>query len=48
MVLGAVIAFTLEKKRPKLAALLVVAVASGLIAGESLLGVGVGLYDALK
>jgi uncharacterized oligopeptide transporter (OPT) family protein len=45
--LGAIIAFALEKSRPKLAALLVVAVASGLIAGESLLGVFIGLYQAL-
>ena len=48
MALGAVIAFALEKKKPKLAVMFVVAVSSGLIAGESLLGVGVGLYDALK
>jgi uncharacterized oligopeptide transporter (OPT) family protein len=47
MALGATIAFALEKKKPRLAALLVVAVSSGLIAGESLLGVAINLYDAL-
>jgi uncharacterized oligopeptide transporter (OPT) family protein len=47
MALGAVIAFTLEKKRPKLAAMFVVAVSSGLIAGESLSGVVINLYQVL-
>ena len=45
--LGALAAWALQKKKPAVAALLVVPVASGFIAGESLLGVFVGLYQAL-
>lgn len=47
MAIGAVIAFALEKKRPVIAAAFVVAVASGLIAGESLIGVLNGIVGAL-
>lgn len=47
MAVGAVAAWLLEQKRPALAALFVVPVASGLIAGESLLGVFVALYTAI-
>ena len=45
--LGALAAWALQKNRPALAAMLVVPVASGFIAGESLLGVFVGIYEAL-
>jgi len=45
--LGAMAAWALQKKKPALAAMLVVPVASGFIAGESLLGVFVGMYKAL-
>lgn len=48
MALGATAAFVLEKRRPALAAMFVVAVSSGLIAGESLIGVFIGLYQALR
>jgi uncharacterized oligopeptide transporter (OPT) family protein len=44
---GAMAAWALQKKKPALAALLVVPAASGFIAGESLLGVFVGIYQAL-
>jgi OPT family oligopeptide transporter len=47
MAVGALLAFALEKKNPKLAALLVIAVASGLIAGESLAGVSIKLWQEL-
>jgi len=45
--LGAFAAYALQKKKPLLAAMLIVPVASGFIAGESLLGVFVGLFHAL-
>ena len=45
--LGAIAAWAIQKKKPALAALLVVPIASGFIAGESLLGVFVGMYEAL-
>ncbi len=45
---GAFAAFALQKKKPVLAALLVVPAASGLIAGESLLGAFNAIYFALK
>src|SRR5207253_2917236 len=48
MALGALAAFALERRRPKLAALFVVSAASGFIAGESLVGVFVGIWDALR
>jgi OPT family oligopeptide transporter len=48
MALGAFITFFLERRRPALAALYVVAVSSGLIAGESLLGALLGILKALK
>jgi uncharacterized oligopeptide transporter (OPT) family protein len=47
MALGALIAFAIEKRYPKTAGLLVVAVASGLIAGESLLGVFINIIGVL-
>ncbi len=47
MGVGGLAAFALEKKRPRLAAVLVISGASGLIAGESLAGVFNGLYGAL-
>lgn len=45
--LGAIAAWAIQKKKPALAALLVIPIASGFIAGESLLGVFVGMYEAL-
>jgi putative OPT family oligopeptide transporter len=48
MALGALAAHALEKRRPVLAAMLVIPVASGLIAGESLIGVFIGMFQALK
>jgi uncharacterized oligopeptide transporter (OPT) family protein len=48
MALGALLVFAIEKRRPALAALFAIPVASGLIAGESLFGVFIGMYDALK
>jgi len=47
MAVGGLLAYSIEKKNPKLAALVVIAAASGLIAGESLAGVGVSLWQAL-
>jgi OPT family oligopeptide transporter len=47
MAFGGLAAWALETKRPKLAALFVVATASGFIAGESLLGVFIGLAGAI-
>ncbi len=47
MAFGGLAAWALEAKRPKLAALFVVAAASGFIAGESLLGVFIGLVGAI-
>jgi uncharacterized oligopeptide transporter (OPT) family protein len=46
--MGALAAFALERRRPKLAAALVVAVASGVITGESLIGVVINLHGAIK
>ena len=48
MAFGALAAYALEKRRPALAAMLIIPVASGLIAGESLLGVFIGMFQALK
>lgn len=47
MAVGAVAAAVLEKRRPVWAAAFVVAISSGLIAGESLMGVFVGMGQAL-
>jgi OPT family oligopeptide transporter len=47
MAVGALGAAMLERSRPVVAAAYVVAVASGLIAGESLMGVFVGIWQAL-
>ena len=47
MAFGGLAAFALEKKRPKLAALFVVAASSGLIAGESLLGAFINIGSAI-
>jgi len=47
MAVGGLLAYSIEKKNPKLAALVIIAAASGLIAGESLAGVGVSLWQAL-
>jgi OPT family oligopeptide transporter len=47
MALGGLLAWAIEKKRPKLAAAMIVAVASGVIAGESIAGVFNGLWGAL-
>lgn len=47
MAMGAFAAWALERERPALAALFLVPVASGLIAGESLLGVCIALKTAL-
>ncbi len=47
MFLGAVIATLLEKKAPKMAEDYVVPVSSGIIAGESLVGVGIALVTAV-
>jgi uncharacterized oligopeptide transporter (OPT) family protein len=46
MCLGSGIAMLLEKKRPKLAERYVIPVASGLIAGESIMGIAVALLGA--
>ncbi len=46
MFLGALIALTLEKKRPELGETYVIPVSSGIIAGESLVGVAVALLAA--
>ena len=48
MFVGAVIALVLEKKRPALADKYVIPVSSGVIAGESLMGVVVALLQASK
>lgn len=48
MIVGALAALAFTRLRPALAALLVVSVASGLIAGESLLGVFVGIWTAIR
>ena len=47
MFLGAVIATLLQKKKPALAERFVVPVSSGVIAGESLVGVGIALAMAI-
>jgi OPT family oligopeptide transporter len=47
MFLGSFIAWVLEKRAPVLAEGYVVPVASGLIAGESLMGVGIAIYIVL-
>lgn len=46
MFIGALIALVLEKKRPELAETYVIPVSSGIIAGESLVGVAVALLSA--
>jgi putative OPT family oligopeptide transporter len=46
MCIGSGIAMLLEKKRPKLAERFVIPVASGLIAGESIMGIAVALLGA--
>lgn len=46
MFLGGLIALILEKKSPAAAEKYIIPVSSGIIAGESLMGVGVALYDA--
>jgi len=46
MFLGALIALILEAKRPKLASMYIIPVSSGIIAGESLLGVIIALLAA--
>jgi OPT family oligopeptide transporter len=46
--LGGLAALAFQKGRPALAGLLLVPVASGLVAGESLVGVVVGMVEALK
>lgn len=48
MFIGAGVALILEKKRPQLADKYIVPVSSGLIAGESLMGVAVSLLKALN
>jgi OPT family oligopeptide transporter len=48
MALGGLAAWALETKRPKLAALFVIAASSGLIAGESLVGALVGIASAIS
>lgn len=45
---GAIAVYALQKRRPALAALFVIPVASGLIAGESLLGAFNAIWGALK
>ena len=47
MFIGALIALLLEKAKPKVAAEYVVPVSSGIIAGESLMGVGIALLAVL-
>ncbi len=47
MFLGALIALVWEKKGPKTAAIFIIPIASGLIAGESLMGVAVALLGAI-
>lgn len=47
MFIGAVIALVLEKKRPKMAEKYIVPISSGLIAGESLLGIVITLGQAM-
>jgi OPT family oligopeptide transporter len=46
MFLGGLIALIIEKKAPATADKYIIPVSSGIIAGESLMGVGVALYDA--
>lgn len=46
MFIGGLIALILEKNRKQLAEKYIVPVSSGIIAGESLMGVGIALYDA--
>ncbi|MGD9642163.1 MAG: OPT family oligopeptide transporter [Elusimicrobiales bacterium] len=46
MFLGGLIALIIEKKSPATADKYIIPVSSGIIAGESLMGVGVALYDA--
>jgi uncharacterized oligopeptide transporter (OPT) family protein len=48
MFIGALIALGFEKAKPKLADLYIVPVASGIIAGESIMGVVVALLSAMK
>jgi OPT family oligopeptide transporter len=48
MAVGGMLAFAIERRNPKLASLAVVTVAGGLIAGESLIGGGVSLFQALQ
>jgi putative OPT family oligopeptide transporter len=46
MFIGGLIAFILEKKKKAFAEKYIIPVSSGIIAGESLMGVGIALYDA--
>lgn len=46
MFIGALIALILEKKNKPVAEKYIIPVCSGIIAGESLMGVGIALYDA--
>lgn len=46
MFLGGLIALIIEKKSPATADKYIIPVSSGIIAGESLMGVGVAIYDA--
>jgi OPT family oligopeptide transporter len=46
MFIGGLIALIIEKKAPATADKYIIPVSSGIIAGESLMGVGVALYDA--
>jgi putative OPT family oligopeptide transporter len=46
MFIGGFIAMLLEKKKKNIAEKYIVPVSSGIIAGESLMGVGIALYDA--
>src|SRR5699024_355399 len=48
MACGAIAVFALQKRRPAFAALFVIPAASGLIAGESLLGAFNAIWGALK
>lgn len=47
MFLGAVIAFVMDKVSPKFTAAFLVVIASGLIAGETLMGVAIKFYEVL-
>jgi uncharacterized oligopeptide transporter (OPT) family protein len=46
MFIGGFIALILEKKKKAIAEKYIVPISSGIIAGESLMGVGIALYDA--